>query len=53
MNDPLVFMEIQQGICNLYNDMPTQIFAEIGQADNLMEQLAARTEFKDNVVVLT
>lgn len=32
--------------------MSTEIFAEVGQPNNLVEELAARTEFQNDIVVL-
>lgn len=32
--------------------MPTEIFTEIGQADDLVEQLATRTQLEDDEVML-
>ncbi len=45
-------MQILQGLSDLYDDVTTQIFAEVGQSNNLMEELASWAEFKDDVVVL-
>ena len=32
--------------------MSTEVFAEVGQPNNLVEELAARAEFQNNIVVL-
>lgn len=46
-------VQVLQGIGNLSNDMSGEIFAEVGEADDLMEKLAARAKFKDNIVILS
>lgn len=33
--------------------MSTEVLAEVGQPDNLMEEFAARAELEHNVVILT
>lgn len=52
MDDTTFFMQIQEGFCDLSNDMTTQVFAEIGQTNDLMEQFASRAKLQDNIVVL-
>lgn len=43
MNDTSFFMQIQQGLGDLGNDVATEILTEVRQADDLMEQFTART----------
>lgn len=52
MDDATFFMQIQQCFCDLSNDMTTQVFAEIGQTNDLMEQFASRAQLKHDIVIL-
>lgn len=52
MNYTLLLMQILQSLCYLCDNMPGEILAEVRQTHNLVEQLAARCQFKDDVVVL-
>ena len=45
-------MKVFNGVGDLSNDVTAQIFAEIGQSHDLMEKLAPRAEFQNDVVVL-
>lgn len=53
MHHSFVLVQIFHSFRNLGNDVATEILAEVGQPDDLMEELAARAELQDNVVVLT
>ncbi len=53
MHHAFVLVQVFHSIRDLRNDMSTEILAEVGQPDDLMEELAARAELQDNVVVLT
>ena len=46
-------MEVLDGLGDLGDDMATEILGEVGQADDLMEQLATGAQFEDDVVSLT
>lgn len=45
-------MQVLQRRGYLVDDVSRQIFAKVGQTNNLMKQLAARTQFQDDVIVL-
>jgi hypothetical protein len=45
-------MEILDGFCDLDDDVTAEVFTEIGQAHNLMEQLAPWTQFQYDIIVL-
>jgi hypothetical protein len=45
-------MEVFYRLGDLYDDMTSQILAEVGQTHDLMEQLAAGTQLQDDVVKL-
>jgi len=53
MNDPGFFMQILQCTGNLNNDMARKIFAEVSEANDLMEELASWTKLKDDEVILS
>jgi hypothetical protein len=53
MYDTTFLVQVSQRLCDLHNDVPAEIFAEIGQTHNLVEELAARAEFQNDVVVLS
>lgn len=53
MHHAFVLVQVFHGFRNLRNDVSTEILAEVGQPDDLMEELAARAKLQDNVVVLT
>ena len=52
MYNSFVLMQVFQRVGDLNDDMSAEIFAEVSQADNLMEKLAARAELQNDVVVL-
>jgi hypothetical protein len=52
MDHASLFVEVLQGLRNLHNDVPREILAEVGQSDDLVEQLAAGRQLEDDVVVL-
>ena len=45
-------VQIFQSLRDLHNDVTTEILTEVCQSDNLMKQLASRTELENNVVIL-
>jgi hypothetical protein len=45
-------MEILDGFGDLDDDVTAEVFTEIGQAHNLMEQLAPWTQFQNDIIVL-
>lgn len=51
MNNALVFVQILERLGNLDNDVSRQLFAKVGEANNLVEQLATRSKLENNVVV--
>ena len=53
MHHAFVLVQVFQSFRHLRDDVSTEILAEVGQADDLMEELAARAELQDNVVVLS
>lgn len=53
MNDSSFFVQILERLGNLGYDMSGKIFAEIGQADDLVEEFTAWTEFEDDEVILS
>lgn len=53
MHHPSIFMQILQGLGNLDYDMATQVFAEVCQSDDLVEELASRAKLKNDIVVLS
>ncbi len=52
MYNTAFFMQISQCFCNLNDHVPTEVFGEICQTHDLMEQLAPRGKLEDNVIVL-
>lgn len=46
-------VEILNCLGDLHNNMATELFTEVGQSHDLMEQLATGAEFEDDIVVLT
>lgn len=53
MHHAFVLVQVFHSFCHLRYYMPTEVLAEVGQPDNLMEELAAGAELEDDVVVLT
>lgn len=52
MHNAGCLMQIFNRFGNLKNDMPTEIFAKVGQSHDLVEELAAGAELEDDVVIL-
>lgn len=52
MHDASDLVEVLQGPGDLDDDVPRQVLAEVGEPDDLVEQLAARCQLEDDVVVL-
>lgn len=44
-------MQVFYGLCNLQNDVSAEILTEICQANDLMEQLATRTQLQHDIVI--
>ena len=53
MHNTSLLMQILQSLGHLQDDMPRQIFAEVGETNDLVEELATRAELEDDVVVLS
>jgi hypothetical protein len=53
MHNTSLFVKIQECLGDLCDDVPGQVFAEICQSDNLVEEFTARTQLEDNVIVLS
>lgn len=45
-------VEIFQSLGHLYDDVPRQVLAEVSEADDLVEELAAWRKLENDVVVL-
>lgn len=52
MDSAAFFVQVLEGLCDLHNDMSRQFLAEVSEADDLVEQLAAVRQLENNVVVL-
>lgn len=52
MHDTCLLVQILQRLGDLDNDVSREVLAEVGQANDLVEELATRTKFEDQVVVL-
>lgn len=52
MNNSRGFVKVLNRIGHLANDMSAEIFAEVRQPHDLMEQFTTRAKFKNNVIVL-
>ena len=48
-----LLMQILQSLRHLQDNMPRQLFAEVGESDDLVKELTARAELEDDVVVLS
>jgi len=53
MYDSGLLVKIIKSFCHLHNDVPREVFAKVSQTDNLVEELAARTQLQDDEVVLS
>lgn len=52
MNHTRGLVEVLDGLGDLGDDMATEILREIGQTDDLVEQLPTGAEFEDDVIIL-
>jgi hypothetical protein len=52
VNNTLFLVQVQQGVSDLLDDMSRQILAEVGESDDLMEELSAGGQLQNDVVVL-
>ena len=52
MHNAFVLMQIFQGFGYLHNNVSAEVLAEVGKANDLMEQLATRAELEDDIVML-
>jgi hypothetical protein len=52
MNNAGCFMQVFNGLGHLENHVSTQIFAKVCQSHDLVEQLSARAELENDVVIL-
>ena len=53
MHHAFLFVQVFERLGDLNDDVSTEILAEIGQADDLVEEFAARTQLEHDEVVLT
>ena len=52
MDNTLLLVQVLQRLGYLCDDMPGQVLAEVGQADDLMEQFSSGCELQDDIIVL-
>lgn len=52
MNDTLLFVQVLQSLGDLDDDVTRKVLAKVRELHDLVEELAARCQLKDNVVVL-
>lgn len=52
MDHPSNLVEILERLCDLDDDMAGEVFAEVREPDDLVEELAAGAELEDEEVVL-
>ena len=45
-------MQVLKSLSNLGDDMSREVFAEVGEADDLMKEFSTRGQLEDDVVVL-
>jgi hypothetical protein len=48
-----LFVQVLQSLGDLDNDVSREILAEVGQPDDLVEELAARAQLENDIVVLS
>jgi hypothetical protein len=53
VNHTLLLVQVEQGLGDLNDDVAAQIFAKVGQADDLMEKFTPWAQLKDDKVVLS
>lgn len=52
MNDSLFFVEVLKCLGHLDDNMTGELLAEVGQANDLMEQLATWSQLQNNKVIV-
>jgi hypothetical protein len=52
MNNAFLFMQILQSLGNLGDNVPREMFAKVGEANDLMEELSTRGQLKNDVIIL-
>jgi hypothetical protein len=45
-------VKVFNGLGDLSNHVSTEVFAKVGQSDDLVEELASRAKFENDVIVL-
>jgi len=48
-----LFMQVQQSLCDLGDDVSRKVFTKVCETNDLVEELTARAKLQDDVVVLT
>ena len=52
MDNAGLLMQVLQCLCNLCDDVPREVLAKVCETNDLVEELAAGAQLKDDVVVL-